>query len=308
MKQRGRWRLLLPLGGIALFLCRPEAARAGAREGLTLCAAVLIPSLYPVSVLSGCLLRMADGRGTERLAGRWMRALFGLPAAAALPLALGLLGGFPLGARLAAEACRAGALTREEAARLSGLCNNAGPAFLLGAAGTMLGSPVLGGALLGIQLLSALLTGLLLRRPGEAAAGEVPAAQGQSLWACLPVCIGQSAEAMLRLTGAVVFFRAFTACLGSLLSPERLPRLWQAALTGLLEVSAGIRQLAWLPPALALPAAAGLICWGGLCVHLQAAEALSAAAVPVKPYLRAKALQGGLGLLLSLAVSILFFS
>ena len=59
----------------------------------------------------------------------------------------------------------AGAVSREEAERLLGFCNNSGPAFIVGAVGAgIFGSPSVGLALYGIHILAAVLTGLLLRR------------------------------------------------------------------------------------------------------------------------------------------------
>ena len=71
-------RLLLPLGGIALFLIFSSRAAEGALSGLRLAAEVLIPSLFPVGVLSGCLLRMGPEeriRGALRLEPDTMRII-----------------------------------------------------------------------------------------------------------------------------------------------------------------------------------------------------------------------------------------
>ena len=297
-------RLLLPLAGIGLFLLFPARAAAGAAAGLRLAGEVLIPSLFPIGVLSGCLLRMGPEATAERLAGRAVRRLFGLPGTGALPLILGLLGGFPLGARLVASLYREGRLSRAEALRLSALCNNAGPAFLLGVAGSALGDLRLGAALMVVQLVSVLLTGLLLREPGSAAR-RAPAqpAEKPGFGDALLRSIGDTAGAMLTLTGTVTFFCAAQACLEGALPTDRRPPLVRAAASGLLEVSGGIAALRGLAPESTFPLAAGLIGWGGCCVHLQAAEALRAAGLPVGPYLRGKLLQAAICLLLAVLAS-----
>ncbi len=301
MKGRTLLRFLIPLAGIGLFLCFPDRTGTGVRAGLSLCAGVLVPTLFPVSVLAGCLIRMSVDAHAGQWTERRMQALFGLPGTGALPLLLGMLGGFPLGAQLAAAACETGQLTKEEAARLSGLCNNAGPAFLLGSVGTMLGSPVLGCTLFGIQMLASLITGLLFRRPSvrRAAATQKAAGRPPSLGAILPRCIGESAGAMLRLTGAVCFFQAVLSCLETILPISSLPSLWQAAVSGALELTGGLSLLRSQQGWAALPTAAALIGWGGLCVHLQAAEALNRAGLPMGPYLLHKAVQAGISLLLA---------
>ena len=293
-------QLLLPLAGIVLFLLFPAQAAEGALSGLRLAAEVLIPSLFPVGVLSGCLLRMGPEAAAERLAGRAVRGLFCLPGAGALPLVLGLLGGFPLGARLVASLYREGRLSRAEALGLSALCNNAGPAFLLGVAGSALGDPRLGAALMVVQALSVLLVGLLLRAPGLVPkTAPRRSADTPGFGDALLRSIGDTAGAMLTLTGTVVFFCAALACLEAALPLDRLPPLVRAAVSGALEVSGGVAALRGLAPESAFPLAALLTGWGGCCVHLQAAEALRAAGLPVGPYLRGKLLQGAICLLLA---------
>ena len=86
-RKNGLW-IWVSLAGIALFLCFPAAAGAGVRSGLALCGGVLIPSLFPVSVLAGCLIRMRGTGSASSPAERWMRALFRLPGAAALDIRL----------------------------------------------------------------------------------------------------------------------------------------------------------------------------------------------------------------------------
>ena len=302
MRRVSDLRLLLPLGGLVLLLLLPARAAAGAVAGLKLASGVLIPSLFPVGVLAGCLLRMEPENAAERLAGRAVRAVFGVSGAGAVPLILGLLGGYPLGARLVCTLYRDGRLSEAEARRLSGLCNNAGPAFLLGVVGTVLGELRLGAALAGIQLLSVILTGLLLRAPGPAersAPRRTDAAPG--FGDALLRSVRETALSMVVLTGTVVFFQAGLACLEALLPLASLPPLPRALLAGSLELSGGVSALLGLPAETAFPAAALLVGWGGCCVHLQAAEALRSAGLPIGPYLRCKLLQGAICLLLSAA-------
>ena len=308
-RKNGLW-IWVSLAGIALFLCFPAAAGAGVRSGLALCWGVLIPSLFPVSVLAGCLIRMRGTGSASSPAERWMRALFRLPGAAALPFLLGLLGGFPLGARLAASLCREGTLTKQDAARLAGLSNNAGPGFLLGAAGTILGSPAVGMMLFGIQFTSAVLAGILLR--GASKQQKKPSVNTEtstngkavSATAILPKSIADSALAMLRLTGAVAFFQAVSFCLFGLLPMDALPPIWKAFYSALVELAGGIALFRGISAQAVFPMAAALIGWGGLCVHLQAFQALSEAEIPFRPYLRHKFLQ----MLLAWSMGLLLFS
>ena len=303
---------LIPISGILLFLILPGSAATGARAGLRLCGELLIPALLPISVLAGCLVQMGGSSPIPRPAIRFMEAVFSASGACASAFLLGQLGGFPLGAQLIAGLYREGRIGKAEAEQISAFCNNAGPAFLIGTAGVCLGSPFAGAALLVIQLLATVSAGLLLRKRIGTASGRVqPPAQRLPFSQALPRAIGSSAGAMLRLTGAVVFFQAFLSCLKSLLPLNQLSGLARAGLTGALELSGGFSALQNAGGTLLFPLAAALVNWGGLCVHLQAAEALGSAGLSVKPYLRGKLTQacfgwvyGGLYAILQRAIGI----
>ncbi|MBR6412992.1 MAG: hypothetical protein IKS21_00085 [Oscillospiraceae bacterium] len=292
--------------GILLFLLFPSAVSDGVRSGLTLCARVLIPTLFPVSVLTGCLLRMGVARfAATGLLARLGRPL-GLSGVGMLPFLFGLLGGFPLGAQMLAELSRNGSLRREEALRATVLCNNAGPGFLIGALGSgILGRPELGAALLLIQLLSAWTAALLLRKGAQPCASPSKVSDGK----CLPFAqvffpaLETAAGAMLRLTATVAFFSALIACASRLLPLERLSLPVRSGVTGFLELSSGAALLSEMDGASAFVLAAAMTAWGGLCVHAQTLQAFSAAELPSGRYFAAKLLQAVLAGLLALAVT-----
>ena len=290
--------VLVLISGIGLFLLFPGASAEGVRKGLRLSAGLLIPSLFPVSVLAGALVRMHPYFSSDGPFSRFMNTVFGVSGACAPAFCLGLLGGFPLGAHLSASLYREDRIGRDEAEGIAPFANNAGPAFLIGAAGQCLGSGSLGAALLVIQLLSALSAGLLLR--GTRAPRQLPEPGGAaavSLSSALPQAIGASAAAMLRLTGAVVLFQALSGCVASVLPLNKLPSGWQAGLEAVLELSGGIALLRGMAWTAAFPLASALINWGGCCVHLQAAEALGSAGLSVKPYFLGKLVQACFGFL-----------
>ena len=126
---------LLP--GAALFcllalLLLPEEGAQAARDALALCAQTVVPSLFPFFVLSALLTSGSASALFASLLSPLMRPLFSLSGAGASALALGLCGGYPVGARTAAALVENGSLPREEGERLLAFCNNAGPGFLLG--------------------------------------------------------------------------------------------------------------------------------------------------------------------------------
>lgn len=280
-------------GLLVCLLLFTQQLRLAVTDGLRLCAAVLIPALFPFCVGSNLFVLLGlPGRLRRRLAPVTER-LFALPGEAAAPLLLGLIGGFPLGIQTLALACESGALSRRDAVRLSAFCNNAGPAFVLGAVGgTVFGSLRIGIALYVLQALAALLTGLTLRRKGPLRrSAPLPAARGLSPAAALPEAVSKASLQMLQVCGMVVFFSVLIALLRLLLPLYRLPGAVAAALEGALELTNGTRALAGLSRGTAFGLAALELGWSGLCVHLQAAGILSRAGLPLRPYLRGKLLQ-----------------
>ena len=133
--------LMLTVTAAALLFLNPESAANGMRSGLNLCATVVIPSLFPFLVVSAFLIRSGLSARIGRLLGPVTRLLFGLPGCTAAPVLMGMLGGYPVGVKAAAELYEQGQLTHAQSSRMICFCVNAGPAFTIGAVGAgMLGS------------------------------------------------------------------------------------------------------------------------------------------------------------------------
>ena len=99
MKIRDRLPLLAVLCCLFALLLLPEVSAQAARDAMLLCAQTLIPSLFPFFVLSSLLIACGASELLSALLSPLMRPLFGLSGAGAAALALGLCGGYPVGAR-----------------------------------------------------------------------------------------------------------------------------------------------------------------------------------------------------------------
>lgn len=162
---RGAAALFFPVFFGAALLLFPDVSAAAAREGVALCLQTVLPSLFPFFVLSSLLVQSDVPRLLSRAMAGVMYPLFGVSGAGASALILGLLGGYPVGARTVAELYGRGEIAREEAEQLLAFCNNSGPGFFLGVCGTaVFGSARAGMYLYLIHVGAALVTGVLLRR------------------------------------------------------------------------------------------------------------------------------------------------
>ena len=283
--------LSLPLLFSLLLLTQGQAAAQGVRDGLALCGKSVIPSLFPFLTAVGLLLRLGAAAAVQKWFSPLMGPLFHLRGVCVLPLAAGLMGGYPTGAKAAADLWRQDLLSRQEAERCLAFVNNCGPAFLLSYAGqTILGRPAAGVWLYGIHILSALLTGVLLCRRAVPAGTErfSPAAvQCMRFGEALVDAVGGAVTGILQICGFVVLFHALAALL-----PFSGPAV------GVLEMISGLSTLS--PGPGGFVGAAVLTAWGGLSVHCQTMAVTDG--LSLRFYWVGKLVQSLLSLLLALAV------
>ena len=289
-----KWMAVAAVGLFAIALLRwPEAAADGVREGLSLCFQTVVPSLFPFFVVISLLLQLGVVQKLQRFFAWVMDPLFHLSGAALAPLAAGLVGGYPSGAKTAAELYEQGALSKEEAELCLSFVNVCGPAFVLSYIGVgILGSQRAGVYLYLIHVLSALLTGMILcrlvplRRRGTRPLPRFPAQK--SFAEMFTAAVTGSFSSTLNICAFVVLFRTAAGIL-----PAHLP----AAVLGFFEMVTGAAALH--ADAAGFITAAGLISWGGLSVHFQTLSVLGG--LRSKWHWIGKAMQAALSVLLAAA-------
>ena len=279
--------------GLAL-VCFPDAGAQAAAQGLALCGRVLLPALFPWLVLAHLLVGLGAGERLGKALSPVMGPMFHAPGAGAAALALGALGGYPTGAAVVRSLLDQETIDVREAEGLLCFCCNAGPAFALSVAGAaVFGDLRSGAALLAVHLLSALLTGLLLR-PAQTPRSVNRSPKGKDIPAAalLTTALGRALESSLHICACVVFFQVLTGLLETALPLGRLPVSLHALVTGALELSGGVCALTGQRTVTALAVAAFLLGWGGCSVHCQVAALMAGSGVSLAPYLRGKLLQG----------------
>ena len=288
MRMRWRAAACLALSGVlVLFLAEAGFVRAAAAEALSLCARSVIPALFPFLVVSSLLLSLGLGELLSPMLAGLMEPLFRVDGVGSSALLLGLVGGYPIGAKTAADLYRGGRLSRPEAERLLAFCNNSNPVFLISVLGVgVFGSVRAGVWLWLIHLLSALLTGLLFRNHGGPArrqAGGTAAFQAVSLSAAFVAAVRESLSGMLSVCAFVTFFYVLArplASLGGWLGPALVGATELFSLTPLLDAGRGSFILA--------SAMAG---WGGLSVLCQTAAVLEGSGLRLRGCAAGKAVQ-----------------
>lgn len=292
----------------AALICAPGEAMEGARAGLQLCFNVIVPSLFPFFVLSSLVVDLGLAAGLGRMLERFMRPLFRVSGSCAAALALGFIGGYPVGARTALQLYRQGQCSKVEAERMLAFCNNSGPAFILG----VVGAGIFGDRRVGLLLYlthaaASVLVGLLFRFYGREKGGASPRRIKPIATVTLPVAftgaVSRSLQSTLNICAFVVFFSVVLRLLtvyGALDAAARLfallglePEWAKRLVAGLLELSSGVSSLSGGSGFAGLASmAAFMLGWAGLSVHCQVLSFLVDSGLSARVYLAGKLCHG----------------
>lgn len=302
---------------LLLIMKHSQLAIDSMTRGLRLCAVTVIPSLFPFMVLSELIANGGFGTRLLRPLSAPLRKLLGLSESGSCALLLGMLCGFPIGARCAIASYRDGRIDRAECERVLCIANNPSSAFLIHAVGVSLwGNHRFGIALYTVVILASLLTGIGMHRFGRRTASNRSAhvdhaSTPQPCARLFTASVRSAAEGMLLVCAYVVFFSTLLGTLGQIFTAWGVPPTAVASFFCLFELSGGVSAASALPS----PFHAALLCafaagWSGLSVHCQILSVCDGSKLSLRPYLLSKLLQGILcvlllALLLSLFPSII---
>ncbi len=322
MKQKNSLILsiCLALSAFAGLLIFPAAAAEGARSGLALCGSVIIPSLFPFTVLAGLLLELGLPDKLGRFASPLMKRLFHVSGQGSVAFFLGILGGYPLGAVTVSQMHTSGQLTKKEAERLLGFCDNSGPAFIIAMAGTaVFKSSAAGFFLYGTHIIAAILTGVLLRGKQSEPSPILPYKKAPGFSAAFSASVKRGTAAAVTVSGFVVFFSVLMALLNAAgFLPSLCGRLssqlglelhfTHSLVNGFLEIGSGIGSMTGLSlNAQNLAMCAFVLGWGGLSVQAQAAAVIKESGLSASKHFLGKLLHGVLSALITYFTFALFF-
>lgn len=129
-------KLMLPCVCIVFLLCLilfSKTAFTAASKGLNLWLEIVVPSLFPFFITSELLKKSGFVRSAGILLEPLMRPLFNIPGTGSFAFLMGIISGYPVGAKITSDLYRDKLLTSEEAERLLAFSNNSGPLFIIGA-------------------------------------------------------------------------------------------------------------------------------------------------------------------------------
>lgn len=290
------WYLLAISAMSLMLILNSRLATEAMAEGLECCINTLIPSLFPLMVMARLLMNTQLPQKLGKILAPVMKTVFHLPESSAICLVLGLMGGYPVGAQSVAVAYQQGKLSRNQAEHMLSFCNNAGPSFVFGVIGALMGGLPVAATLYAIHILSALLVGILLR-PGkekQVTGLNLPVPNSSA-----PPVLNSCIRSMAVICGYVLLFRVAVSFLERYLG-SLLPGVVLVGISGLLELSGGCLRLVGLESiTLGYLFASGFLALGGVCVWMQTRDLIAPSGLSGNRYFPGKILQCALSVILT---------
>lgn len=317
---------------IITIVTDPKASLNAAREGINLCINVVVPSLFPFFVGTELLTNLGFVHIIGTLLEPIMRPIFNVHGNGSFAFSMGIISGYPVGAKTTVDLYKKNFITKTEAERLLPFCNNSGPLFILGAVATgMFHQPSLGYLLFLSHLLAALTVGVCFRfykmskkernhylntsknqNPVKEVLYQIKDSRkkdGRNFGELFGDAIKNAINLSLRISGFIVFFSVLIQLLTNLrmidylaeilavfLTPMGISKeLMPALASGFFEITTGIKiaaSVANIPLIQKLVVTSLMLGWAGLSVHSQVISILGNTELSVSPYILGKGLQG----------------
>ena len=292
-----------------------------AKKGLSLWANSVVPSLLPFFIATELLGYTNIISILGKMLNKLMRPLFNVPGEGAFPFIMGIISGYPVGAKIVADLKRQGLCSNIEAERLIAFTNNSGPLFIIGTIGIGLFKDTKTGILLLLtHILACISVGILFRwwKSGKNKrssffiedSNKLPSKISLlNLGEVLANSIMNSISTIFLIGGFVVLFSVVISILNSsgflelianFLSPilnifGLSSKYINGIVTGLIELTNGVCSIALIASkniSTNIIICAFLLGFGGISVALQVLNITSKNGISIKPYLIGKLLQG----------------
>jgi len=287
----------------------PETMISSTKNGLSLWWQIVLPSLFPFLILSNLITQTALPKLFGKLLNPIMQIVFKLPGISAIAVFLGMIGGYPVGAKVTADLRKNNTISSTAANKLISFTNNAGPLFISGAIGIGLyNNTKIGTLLLITHYLSALIVGFILRAPKEKTIQndnniEFEIITISKLGGTLTEAVKNAISSVTAVGGFIVLFSiistilldsGFISLISNLAFPYLDNSVSYAIFSGLLEVTNGVNLLSVssIPLVQKLVITSILLGFGGFSIHAQTLSVIAKTDIKINFYLIGKTLQG----------------
>lgn len=249
---------------VALFT-QSAAVTKGAVNGLIICFQIIIPSLFPFTVLALFVSKSGLSYYIGKVISPISRFLLKINGEAATAVLMSFIAGYPVGGRLVNELLKNKKISQSEARRMLYYSVNAGPAFIVIAVGSgMLHSKTCGWILLFSHVFSSLIIGIVSARfdKDQISTTVLKKSENASLADAFVNSTADASSAMFSVCSWIVLFSAIIGIISSLPIPEYL----QKYVSYILEVTTGT---SFAVQARSLPLVSFILGWAGFSVQFQ---------------------------------------
>ena len=302
------------------------------KSGLELWAFTVVPSLFPFFVITNLLSQTKVVRTIGRLLDKLMRPLFNVPGIGGFAFVMGLISGYPVGAKIVSDFREQKLVSKDEGERLLAFTNNSGPLFILSSVGIgMFGDTKTGILLLCTHILACITVGIILGKFSKKTDEEFRSKINnelekskkitdnkknrnkeisiKNLGEVLSNSINNSISTILLIGGFVVIFSIILSILNRTQILDMLSMLLKPILqifnidtdfakpllSGIIELTNGVKQVSGIHiKAISqnIILCAFLLGFGGFSVLLQVFSIVSKTDLSMKKYVAGKLIQG----------------
>ncbi len=313
---------ILIILGTLLLLINPKIVIDYIKNAVNLCFNILIPSIFPLLVFSSLFIETGLANDIGKLFNKIIKPIFNLNGSCAIAIILGIIAGYPIGAKIALDLYNNGNCNKSEAERILAFCNNCSPSFIIGGIGVAIfGSVKIGALLYFSQIVASIIVGIAFGHLWKDNLNNNSYSniifKRKSIVNSLVISVKSSAINMAYICGFVCFFSVIIGLVNgymifdniSVFLSNFLPisRVYiKQLLVGFLELANGVNASTTIPSAIQLFILAIVIGWSGLSVHFQVFAILSNSCLNKRAYIIGKTLQGFLSAFITLIFLYIF--
>lgn len=284
----------LIIAAIFMFIFSAREAAAGASAAVMNCITVIIPSLFALTVMSKLLISTDIYRVISAPLSPLSRYIFRIPPEWLSVLLISQIAGYPIGAALIGNMYAKGQISKSDGEYLLCFCIAPGPAFIYAVSSALCPSGVgmsraIFISVTGVNILGAALCGLRRRIPEKTSVKVIPKLSSQTFISS----VEDGSKAMMMICAVIVFAGAALGCMEKTglfsLVEGILSKAFPLDRTNLKPLVRAFFEISNLTAAKPrdimklIPAAAMLLSFGGICVHMQI-SALCGGLSPAKAF------------------------
>lgn len=272
---------------------------ASVQTALDLFLNAIFPSLFPFLVVCELLTYTQVIPFLSAKFERIMKPLFKVSGIGAYPFVMGLLSGYPVGARIVADLRSRNSISKNEGERLLIFTNNAGPLFIIGSIGCSIYlNRTIGFLLLAVHVTSSIFTGFVFSRiyGGDFRNSASSELSFSTFGEVVSKSIKKAFYTLSNVCGFVILFSLIISMIKSSGVLSYIDNIWvESTVLGLIEITHGIKLISTISGASLLwnlVVTAFLLGTGGICVLMQVWSAISNTDLSIKPYILGKIFNG----------------